>query len=175
MVLVTSPCLSLLSVSMYSYLGKIGRLLKGFVTPPPPRNRPSAKTRPDFPSPAHPLESVDIQEEITVAQVSGKLNKDLWREFNKHLVAIRAGTPWRYLRRQFTTTREDARAKCAPCANLHTYDNISLTNTYAARWKTYWHSIKEIVAATELTAPTPQNHVFEQIRQPISVYGYASY
>jgi hypothetical protein len=31
----------------------------------------------DFPSPAHPLESVDTQKEITVAQVSGKLNKDL--------------------------------------------------------------------------------------------------
>jgi len=101
---------------------------------------------------AHSLGSVDTQEEITVAQVSGKLNKDLWREFNKYLVAVALAqlrTPWRYLHRQFTTACKDVRSKCAPCTNLHSYDNMSLST--CATWRKDWHSDKEIITVIALS------------------------
>lgn len=98
--LLLPPTLSLLS--LYWTFPSIGRLLKDFVT----LNylteghdwfsgrtsflSPLSSFSSFYPSPfllSLPLD-IDTQKEIIVAQVSGKLNKDLWRKFNKHLVVL---------------------------------------------------------------------------------------
>lgn len=149
-------------------LTSVGRaIVRGLCHPPLATDHPGH----DFPNPAHPFESVDTQEEIIVAQVSGKLNKDLWREFNKHLIAAAPAqlhTPWRYLRRQFTATCKDVRSMCALCANLHSCKYFIVDKCNMMK---NWHS-KEIIAAIALNYCTHCEgyHLLTNLRLILNAY-----